>query len=780
MSLDRLSPDEVRDQLSMLLGGKPHPGLTAQVMGLSDGNPYLTELLVHGVTVAAEQLPVELPPALTGALLAAWHRLSPPSREVMRLLAVRGRPVSIDELAEVAAARGIGAEALTVALVEATSNGICVAQNSETSWLRHPLLADVLYGTFVPGEAVPIHAAWAKTLESRAATGIDEVRRQGDLALHHERAHDLESSLEASLRAADLAGEIKAPREEALHLSRAMRLWPITHPGEIEKELTLLERLARASSLIGDSEAAYAAWKRAAEHVDHLTDPLRACRIGMYLSGSSWNTGRTTGEPIASAQQAVQLSQPFPDTAEYAEALAFLSTCHSWDNAPDAARSTADAAVEAAHRSGAAQALATAYEARALAFLREEKADQDSAECLRFAQQTGSPTLLIAAHTLRGNYLEARGRVAESTEACLEGLNEAIEAGALGAVVGQTALVARDLLRFGRFSEADDYLREGLSLSGVPFSCANVRLAAAVLAVRRGDLDVASQHLSRATELIPDLEERPALMAPPVLAECLLAEGQPDRALALLSRTLVIQSADARVADEMLMWSARAAADLCQQARDRRDDAGVVAARRRLDEVVVQRDELPTPPFQVITPDDLIQPAVQALFKAETARCRGTTNSSDWDAAVQRCGAAGLRWDEAVGSLRLAQILLDEGARRTVAAAPLRSAYRFAVDEGAHPLLHQVEALAALARIPLKEPVTPSDDQLPDAFRSLTKRELEVLSHLTAGRTYAEIAAALFISEKTVSVHTSNLLRKTGTTTGREVASLASRLGLPF
>jgi DNA-binding NarL/FixJ family response regulator len=76
--------------------------------------------------------------------------------------------------------------------------------------------------------------------------------------------------------------------------------------------------------------------------------------------------------------------------------------------------------------------------------------------------------------------------------------------------------------------------------------------------------------------------------------------------------------------------------------------------------------------------------------------------------------------------------------------------------------------------------VTPSQrETAASPFTALTKRELEVLTHLVAGRTYAEIASALFISEKTVSVHISNLLRKTGTSSRREVAALAMRLGEP-
>ena len=54
-----------------------------------------------------------------------------------------------------------------------------------------------------------------------------------------------------------------------------------------------------------------------------------------------------------------------------------------------------------------------------------------------------------------------------------------------------------------------------------------------------------------------------------------------------------------------------------------------------------------------------------------------------------------------------------------------------------------------------------------------TAREREVLQHVVAGRTYGEIARALFVSEKTVSSHVSNLLRKTGASNRVELARLA-------
>jgi DNA-binding NarL/FixJ family response regulator len=60
----------------------------------------------------------------------------------------------------------------------------------------------------------------------------------------------------------------------------------------------------------------------------------------------------------------------------------------------------------------------------------------------------------------------------------------------------------------------------------------------------------------------------------------------------------------------------------------------------------------------------------------------------------------------------------------------------------------------------------------------LTPREQDVLERLTLGRTNREIAADLFISEKTASVHVSNIKSKLGGNGRAEIAAIAVRLGL--
>jgi DNA-binding NarL/FixJ family response regulator len=61
---------------------------------------------------------------------------------------------------------------------------------------------------------------------------------------------------------------------------------------------------------------------------------------------------------------------------------------------------------------------------------------------------------------------------------------------------------------------------------------------------------------------------------------------------------------------------------------------------------------------------------------------------------------------------------------------------------------------------------------------ALTPREAEVLALVAEGRTNRQIGEALFISEKTASVHVSRLLAKLGAANRGEAAAAARRAGL--
>jgi DNA-binding CsgD family transcriptional regulator len=338
--------------------------------------------------------------------------------------------------------------------------------------------------------------------------------------------------------------------------------------------------------------------------------------------------------------------------------------------------------------------------------------------------------------------------------------------------------LAEVLLAMGALDEAEAVVRTGLATTGPANSEATIRLHAGVLAARRGANGAARRHLARAHEIRPYLEERPECMAGAPMAEMLLARGESAGAFELLERVLPYNSRDRRVLDELMVLGARAAADLVQCAADDRAHAAVQRHRDALTGLMKTRATLPGIAFQPSGPDDTVQFALTALFAAESGRAEGHEDQVRlWRDAVAACAAAAMGWEHQLSSWRLATALIEAGGSGAEAAELLRGVHDYASRQGAAPLRARVEELAASARISLVAPRLPHSESTPAAFNGLTAREREVLAHLVANRTNAEIAQTLFISEKTVSVHVSNLLRKTDTRSRREVAALARRVG---
>ena len=167
--------------------------------------------------------------------------------------------------------------------------------------------------------------------------------------------------------------------------------------------------------------------------------------------------------------------------------------------------------------------------------------------------------------------------------------------------------------------------------------------------------------------------------------------------------------------------------------------------------------------------------AMQAWYDAEVLRGQADSAApTAWQQAAQACREGELAWDEAYARRRAAEALLQDRATRQQGVDELRRAYELATDLEAAPLLAELQALARTARVPLTDPrALPAETVT--GIPGLTTREREILAYLVAGRTYGEIARELVISEKTVSVHVSNLLHKTGTANRVELAGLARR-----
>lgn len=772
LRLQRLGYADAESLVSRLRPDGAGDDLVAQVFARSAGNPYYTELLVRS---AAEATVAPGTDGLRHELLSTWHRLTTPTRELLQVLAVGGRPVSGDLLEQLVVGRSGAARDVRACLREASAAGLVTVDADGEAWFHHPLIPEVVSATLGPGARRRLHQEYVAVLEG--APDLLAGSRNARLALHHEGAGDHDAAFTASLLAADEAAAVRGFAEVSEHLQRACRLWDHVAAdvrGLAGDRVDLWTRASQAAWSAGDPRLAVEMREDAVARCDPAADAARAVRLRLPLHGWRVDAGLPATGRVEAARSVLELAaRHCPGSPEHVRALAMLAKAEDTSVAGDwvHAGRLVDEAVALARDSGSEEALGWALTMRSV--VREWPEDfVDGRRALDIALSTGSVRLLAEAARNCSNILDYRGQHTEAVEVLLATYREVLDRGSVfDALACAPWHAAGYLVQLGRWQEARELLRDLLSRRLPDRAAGLSRATAALLAFRVGDLENGRAHLERARELY----ERPPGFELPLdplwQVEAHWALGQHREALALTTRLVPIGlDLDPSGLGELLVVAARSAADLSREPGSKSEAVGWFDA--------IDRAADPENPwFEVASADDLLHPALARLYDAERARCTGTPDEADrWRAAVSACAAAGLTWDEARASYQLARTLGHERGARPELASALRRAVRVAAGLGAGPLLREAEQLARQAHVPLGEPEPPASAPgasggLPD----LTAREREVLAHLVAGRTYAEIAGALFISEKTVSVHVSNLLRKSGTSSRIELAELVGR-----
>jgi DNA-binding NarL/FixJ family response regulator len=150
-----------------------------------------------------------------------------------------------------------------------------------------------------------------------------------------------------------------------------------------------------------------------------------------------------------------------------------------------------------------------------------------------------------------------------------------------------------------------------------------------------------------------------------------------------------------------------------------------------------------------------------------------------FEAKLESILASGLASDVSV-------VLLGDGMSPGAAAEALRAGIRAVLPSDISPdqliTTLQVVASGLLVLHPSHAhemfPAATSPVALDELNESLTRRELEVLQMLAAGRSNKEIAARLSISEHTVKFHVASILGKLGAASRTEAVSIGIRRGL--
>jgi DNA-binding CsgD family transcriptional regulator len=325
--------------------------------------------------------------------------------------------------------------------------------------------------------------------------------------------------------------------------------------------------------------------------------------------------------------------------------------------------------------------------------------------------------------------------------------------------------------------EWDASLGEADQLARVPDMAAHVRAAGLLVQVGRGD-PAARERLAWATALVPRLHEHVLLGMVTAGSEVDLAAWDGDPATAVDVALAACHRLQAQWADDHL-GVLRLVGTALGPVADAAAAARLVGDARAADRWAIAGDELVgiarsavdiyTAAYGVMQVEAA---AWLARVDAETARLHGNVAPELWQAVVDAF-RFGHVYEEARSRWRLAEALLA-GGDRARAAEHATAAHEVASRLKAAPLRTAVEALVRRGRLNV---ALPGVARAPEMAAVLTPREAEVLGLLARGRTNRQVGAELYISEKTASVHVSNIIAKLGASGRTEAVAIAAQRG---
>lgn len=757
IELGELTPLEARE----LLGQVDAAGAAA-LYEECGGNPFYLEQLARsvertgGATFAAEtsHIGLEVPQAVATSLNEELALLSHSGRIVLEGAAVAGDPFE-PELAAAAAATSEAAamnavdELLELDLIRTTD----VPRRFR---FRHALVRRAVYEATAGGWRLGAHERCAEALTARGATAptrahhVERSARQGDVAAV------------AVLRAAGESVARLAPESAARWFGGALRLLPQTAPAQERVELLLARAgaLAAAGHFSESHEALQEAISIIPEQSSALcTTVVTTCaaverQLGRYEQAHERLVNALRGLPEQASVESVELlieltlnefyrsryeamhdwgrravsaATELGERALLAVALVMPALAHAMTGPPEAARSRrAEAAAlvdelsnyELSRRPDAASWLAAAE----LYLDLYAEADAHASRAAGLARATGQGDPLFRMYPILPRIWYVRAKLAEAAEL----LDGAIEAGRL---LGSPPALAGNL--FNR----------------------------SVVALAAGDLDLALATAQEAVELTRDLDDGfVTAWAAVRLAGVLLETGQPARAVELL----LDRAGGEELAFIPGSWKAYCLELLtrCWLALDRRSEAERAA---RLAADTAAAVELPL-----------------AIAWADRAGAALALHSGDTSRAIERA-LASVDAAQEVGapiegalSRTLAGRALAQAGERDRAVAELQRAAAALDACGALRYRESAEReLGKLGHRPYRRTRAGKTDGT--SIDSLTERELQVARLVVDRKTNPEIAADLFLSQKTVETHLRNIFRKIDVSTRVELARVVER-----
>ena len=780
MELPRLSQHDTGELAVRILGRELATDLTDALYHRSAGNPLFVEALLR----CDGELTCELPESLRDLLIGNVRRLPEDTQEVLRVASAGGAATGH---ALLAAVTGLDDDALTRALRPAVLGNVLRPQADRYAF-RHELIREAVHEDLLPGEHGRLHSRFAEAIDVDP-TLVPPGRAAIETAHHWHSAHDSTRALTAAWQAAAQAGRAVAPAERLSLLARVLGLWDQVPDAELQigaDHVRVLEEATSAAHDAGEFERGIALATSGLKELDSATDPVRFAQLLENRGHFKMRLGRKDfGQDLEDALSYVPADVA---PATRVKILLSLARCapkmsqeRSYaEEALAIARHTADEANEA----NALLSLAMFDAASGQQAAAGSGPLQLIAQARAMAERSGADGVLLNAAVNESHLLEGAGEHELAAEAARRATVSA-DAQRLSRTSGSLLAIneAEPLFALGRWDEAlkiatgamDLYLAPG------PLHRSMLRVLAGCITLARGDQAAATRSVLAARDALRSARYEDQHQLPLARLEILLALDVDGPAAAIAAASATMDRFDLSGGSPRYAWPVVTAGITAVLAAVRQ--AGFTHDERRHDEAVALADRLRTvaEKLEAFGP---VQRAFLLTFTAADAHVirllAADGEPADLLAAWDHAAAA---WADLSEPYPLGLALLEAAeyalacGDRDGAAERLQRAAPLAAGLGAQRLSEQIAGFARRAGIRLDG--QDGDVAAPEggALR-LTGRERDVLRLVAAGRSNREIAAELFISPKTASVHVSNILAKLSAASRGEAAAKAHALHL--
>src|SRR5689334_6051213 len=652
IELKPLSRDELREQLTDILGAPPDQDLVERMYARSEGNPLFTEeLLAAGLDGRGA-----LPPTLRDALMVRIEQLSEEAQELLRVLAA-GRRLDEPLLAD---ASGIDPAALRAALRETMGAHIVEPGDDGFYRFRHALLREVVHDDLLPGEHAELHLALAQALERRAEEQGAGVFLSAGIAHHYLSAGEQAAALAASVEAARAADRVHAHGEAAALLERAIELWDrVPNAEELAgtDRAGLLYSAAADHRAHGDSARGETLARRALAEVDENADPYRAATIMELLARCEWALNRGN-DSIETSTSALALLPPGDKSRERARVPSYLAKCRMLQGRYKESLELAEEAIDAAEGAGDPLAEGRARNARGISLAALGDVDSGVSE-LRRAVEIGLEREFVgeldSAYSNLADALHLAGRTREGLEVLHEG--QATVAKLSRPVVWLDVMMAEFNWALGNWPEAEAALPQLQRRTGGPGELFYL-LQRSAMDLAYANEEAARERLERAEVLVAESTEPQYIGAWGVLrAELYLREGDIDSARHVVERSLDRIEFCTEDMSRIVRLSAvgvAVEAEAAERARDLGED---------LDRPLLNA-EMMLARVQAAAEGDLpVEQAWRVTAEAQMSRAQGESDPELWNVAAEAWAALERPYEAALSRWRQAEALAFAGDR---------------------------------------------------------------------------------------------------------------------